>query len=55
MKPLKFKYHFYVDNPNIDVIRVTASDFVNAMATFNNVLGIELSGKIIEVVRIDIE
>lgn len=49
-----YKFVFYIDNPDVDSIKINAETLHLAMVSFTRIFGIELSANIIEVVRIDI-
>lgn len=50
-----YKFVFYIDNSQIESIRVNADTLHTAMVSFTRIFGVELASHIIEVVRIDIK
>lgn len=49
-----FKFVFYIDNSQVESIRINAETLHTAMISFTRIFGVELASNIIEVVRIDI-
>ena len=48
-----FKFNFYIDSNDVDVIRIKAQNISEALHIFNITFGVILSREIIEVVRLD--